>query len=237
MHAYRRHQLVWLTEVGWCDLLEGAVDSPSRWDAQARDCLNHWANARLPLVVTRQPRGLIVSKPVQFPGLALGLAAPLRWDRRRLSFSVPLAAVQRVAEFPSAADITGQLPRDLQAGWRVLCAGFTGCGVSVRVCGSHGWQRLSGWPCVHEQSDIDLVIAVATPEAADALAALLQRAPFDRPRIDGEFLFADGAAVAWREWAPWRSGKVAQVLVKRLNGASLEDMGSWCVAGPFQVAS
>ena len=49
MNSLRRHQLAWLSEAGWAAILARP------WDAQARDCLAHWARHRLPLVVTRQP--------------------------------------------------------------------------------------------------------------------------------------------------------------------------------------
>ena len=48
------------------------------------------------------------------------------------------------------------------------------------------------------------------------------RLMWNGPRLDGELLFADGAAVAWREWLAYRQGRAAQVLVKRLHGVALE---------------
>jgi phosphoribosyl-dephospho-CoA transferase len=48
------------------------------------------------------------------------------------------------------------------------------------------------------------------------------------PRLDGELLFGDGAAVAWREWIEWRAGRARAVLVKRLDGVSLQRDATWC---------
>lgn len=225
MHAYRRHQLVRLTEAGWRGVLHGAPGAPARWDAQALDCLRHWAEHHLPLVVTRQRDGWLHTQPPE--SLSLGLPAPARWGRRRLSLRVPRTAVLHFDEFPAAERIGGLLPRRVRTPWRALCAAFERQGVTARVCGSYGWQQLTGLACVHPASDIDLVFTLANARSADALGALLQRAPFERPRLDGEFAFHDGAAVAWREWAPWRSGRVARILVKRLNGAALEDAATW----------
>ncbi len=225
MHAYRRHQLVRLTEAGWRGVLHSAPGAPARWDAQALDCLRYWAEHHLPLVVTRQGDGW---PHTQLPDtLALGLPAPARWGRRRLSLRVPHTAVLCFDEFPAAERIDGLLPRRVRTQWRALCAGFVRRGAAARVCGSYGWQQLTGLACVHPASDIDLMLMPASARSADALGALLQRAPFERPRLDGEFAFHDGTAVAWREWARWRSGRVAGILVKRLDGASLEDATTW----------
>ena len=41
-------------------------------------------------------------------------------------------------------------------------------------------------------------------------------------------MFADGTAVAWREWIEWRAGRTRAVLVKRLTGAALRLDIAWC---------
>jgi hypothetical protein len=57
----RRHQLVWLDEFGWYRTLATAASSSSRSGqptaaaAETLECLEHWAEQRWPLVVTRQP--------------------------------------------------------------------------------------------------------------------------------------------------------------------------------------
>ncbi|HVR50906.1 MAG TPA: malonate decarboxylase holo-[acyl-carrier-protein] synthase, partial [Pseudorhodoferax sp.] len=72
MTNLHRHQLAWLTPAGWQRVRAGA------WDAQAQDCLAHWARQRLPLVVTRQ-------RPRPGDTVGLGLPAPNRWQRRRIA--------------------------------------------------------------------------------------------------------------------------------------------------------
>ncbi len=235
---WQRHQLVWLNAAAWQAVLAGPADEPP-WTDAARACLQHWAARGLPLVVTRQP--VVPTSTRTGDGapssalLTLGLAAPLDWDRQRLFVRVAAAAVQRVGTFPLAADITSALPAAVRADWRALCDALQAAGITARVYGSHGWQALSGLACVREGvSDIDLLLPCASPEQADAATALLARAADTLPRIDGECMFADGAAVAWREWAAWRAGAgagaVRQVLVKRLHGAVLEGASTWTVA-------
>ncbi len=230
----QRHQLVGLNAAGWQAVLAGSAEEPF-WTDNERDCLQHWAAEDLPLVVTRQP----LAQALALPTLTLGLAAPLRWHRQRLFLRVAVSTVQRVGGFPLAADITRALPATARTNWRALCARLQAAGITARVYGSHGWQALSGLACVREgASDIDLLLHCETPEQADAAVVLLvdaqaqaqAQAPASLPRIDGECVFADGAAVAWREWVAWRAGAVRQVLVKRLHGAALEDVDSWTVA-------
>ena len=57
---------------------------------------------------------------------------------------------------------------------------------------------------------------------ADEVARALATASWAGPRLDGELLFPDGAAIAWREWSDYRQGRASQVLVKRLRGVALE---------------
>jgi phosphoribosyl-dephospho-CoA transferase len=218
----QRHGLVWLNAAAWQAVLSGRDDEPPA-TGEALACLRHWACERLPLVVTRQP----VAPADPAPLITLGLAAPTRWGRQRLFVRVPPAAVQRLGAFPLAAAITPTLPSAAQADWRALDAALQAAGIAARVYGSHGWQQLCGLACVRVgRSDVDLLLPCSSPAQADAAVALLAGAAPALPRLDGEIAFVDGAAVAWREWADWRSGAVRQVLVKRLQGACLEDFGA-----------
>jgi phosphoribosyl-dephospho-CoA transferase len=208
--ALHRHQLARLTPAGWQRLLARA------WDAQARECLAHWADHRLPLVVTRQP-----AQAIDPEAIAMGLPAPGRWGRRRFSVAVRYADVSYFDEFPRLAQVVPQLPHRTRGAWQGLCAALAACGASARVHGSHGWRHITGLDHVHADSDIDLCIAVPDAVRADAVAQRLQALACTRPRIDGELVFANGDAIAWREWLAWRGGRTKALLVKRLHGCSL----------------
>ncbi|WP_394789734.1 malonate decarboxylase holo-[acyl-carrier-protein] synthase [Rhodoferax sp.] len=223
MTPLHRHQIAWLTDAGWQQVLG------LPWDALAEDCIRHWASQRLPLVVTRQTASELPHT------VALGLPAPARWDKRRITLAVPRSAILYFDAFPRANEVLGLLAVPARAPWRRLCEQLSTCQASARVYGSYGWQQLTGLDHVHAESDIDLCISVSDARQADAVATLLQGFAAARLRLDGELMFDDGAAVAWREWAAWRSGKSAAVLVKRLHGATLEYAPFWRMTDTLEL--
>jgi phosphoribosyl-dephospho-CoA transferase len=216
MATLRRHQLARLSDAGWSSVLARP------WDAQARDCLAHWAAHRLPLVVTRQPADAGATDVI-----ALGLAAPARWGRRRLALQLPRRALLYFDEFPQLADVQKLLPGSARAAVRKLVCGLTDCRATARVFGSHGWQALSGLDHLHPGSDLDLWVSVDDAAHADAVTRLLQSFAASSPRLDGEIVFGDGTAVAWREWADWRSGRARAVMVRGLTGVALLRDAAW----------
>ena len=209
----RRQQLLRLTDAGWARVL----DAP--WDDGARGCLDLWAARGLPLVVTRQP-------PHQGATIAAGLPAPARYGRRRLALGVAPRDVVFFDEFPAADAATRLLPRADVAPWRALVAALSGTGCAPRVYGGYGWQALTRLAYVHADSDLDLLLPVSDHEHADAVAHVLAASTWAGPRLDGELLLPDGAAIAWREWLAHRQGRSTRVLVKRLHGVTLETPGA-----------
>jgi phosphoribosyl-dephospho-CoA transferase len=208
MTALHRHQIARLTPAGWRRLLE------RDWDAEARDCLCHWAAQGLPLVVTRQRDA--------DDGIAMGLSASRRWQHRRLALCVDKTEVLYFDEFPRLDQLIAQLPPSARAPARQLTTALQACGATARVYGSHGWQYLTGLPHAREGSDLDVWVGVDSEEQADAVAAALNAFTSPSRRLDGELVFDGDAAVAWREWLARRTGGGRAMLVKRLNGAALE---------------
>jgi len=221
-----RHQLAWLTAAGWARVRH------REWDAVAGECLDHWAEHRLPLVVTRQPACIAGSDAI-----AMGLPAPGRWERRRIALGIPRADVLYFDEFPRAEQVVKLLPEAARADWRQLAAGVAACGAVARVHGSYGWRFISGLDHVRPGSDIDVWIAVSGVDQADAVTRQLQAFPCVRPRLDGELVFDGGNAVAWREWLCWRSGRAKALLVKHLEGSSLARQPGFCSAVPVAEAA
>ena len=227
MVPLRRHQLARLSTNGWAAVLGRP------WDAQARDCLAHWASHQLPLVVTRQPADAVADG-----WIALGLPAPARWDKRRLALQVPYATLDGFDEFPRLADMQELLPPPARDAASELLGKLDACHATARVFGSYGWQAISGLDHVRTDSDLDLSVTARGATHADAAVRALESFDAVRPRLDGELIFGDGAAVAWREWREWRAGRARAVMVKRLDGVSLERDAAWCEhAGRVEVAA
>jgi phosphoribosyl-dephospho-CoA transferase len=100
-------------------------------------------------------------------------------------------------------------------------------GVSAQVYGSHGWQVITGLDYIHPRSDLDLLLPVTDLQQADAVADVLSNCPLHAPRLDGELMFPNGSATAWREWCLWRRGAATDLLVKSLNHVHLERDTRW----------
>jgi phosphoribosyl-dephospho-CoA transferase len=204
-----RQQLLRLTPDGWARLLAAPCEDV------VRECLALWAANGWPLVVTRQPAS-------RGDAIAVGLPAPARFRRRRIALSVAPEDVMFLDEFPPAEAVTRLLPRAAVAPWRALVAALAFDGCRARVYGGHGWQAITRLPYVHAESDLDLLLPVGGAAQADGVVRVLAGAAWDGPRLDGELLFPDGAAIAWREWLDHRQGRASRVLVKRLRGVALE---------------
>jgi len=207
-----RHQLAWITREGWRRICD------RNWDATARSCLHDWATHQLPLVVTQRR----VAFGDGADRIAMGLAAPARWDRRRIAIAVPRGDVLRLGEFPAIEDIAFLLPRELHAEWTRLCARLRSLGVAAHVYGSYGWQALTRLDHLHARSDVDVWIGVASARQADAAAATLRGFTSPALKVDGELVFEDGTATAWREWLAWRAGATSALLVKTIDGSALK---------------
>ena len=222
----RRHGLVRLTVAGWRQAIE------QHDDVLVRQSLVHWSSRDWPAVVTTQGRGGVHGAAVD-----LGVATPPAWGLRRIPLRVASTELRRdVDEFPlwSTCADTLALPERARA---VLGNAFAMLGGTARVYGSFGWQQLTGLAYVRPGSDLDLLLEPVDALHADRLCAALSAANIAEPRLDGELCFDDGSAVAWREWAAWRAGRAASIVVKRLDGPLLvSDMASFGTA-PASVAT
>lgn len=200
-----RHYLIHVRKAALSQLAEHATTE------HARAGLAHWAAHHLPLVVTRQPTDL----PPHL--LSIGLPLPLQWGRLRLSLALPRADIMAYTTFPLLSGVATASAMNLQP----LVDALQTLGLQAHVYGSYGWQTLSGLGYVHDHSDLDVLIRVTSEHQADLASEALLATESGRLRLDGELMFPDGSAVAWREWAAWRAGTTRHCLVKTLLGARL----------------
>jgi phosphoribosyl-dephospho-CoA transferase len=134
---------------------------------------------------------------------------------------------------PGVISKVGRFPLLQQIDWDVsdarqlspLLQHMEALGVALLVYGSYGWQHISGLRCVREASDLDLLAPVTDLATAAQVTWLLQGLAL-HCRVDGEIVFPNGWAVAWREYAQLIGGSVAQVLVKDRVGVQLLDMAA-----------
>lgn len=170
-----------------------------------------WAGAGFPFVQRMQPGQAVACQ--------LGWPRPLGAPQRRFGFSVPFDAVVWRSRPPRLRDVAAAAPD----GWtQALRRAFTleqAFNLRIGVYGSLAWQGLTGLRYVHANSDLDLLV-----EGLDGLAPGDRQAAISRliagatPRVDGEAVLADRAAISLREFLKESS----QVLVRHLQGPRLE---------------
>jgi len=206
-----RHTLVWPAAAARADLLAQAQD------AAAHAAVARWLAAARPLVVRR----VETPEPRSPAEVALGLPLPPAEGRRRLAFVLGRRFVARYTEPVPLAAVAAALPPHWQVPLAVLDRDARALGLTLRVFGSAAWQALTGLAYLHEGSDVDLVVRPESPAQLDALPGLLATAEARMGRrIDAEIVFADGWAVAWREWRNADGGD-ARVLAKSAASAAL----------------
>ncbi len=199
-----RHDLVWLESGSASRATALPLPPLSAGDAITR--LAEWIGAGRPLVVARQPAHLPPGR------MRLGLPLPVSEGKLRLAFDVPRAAILRRAAPPPLAALPDHLPRRWRASLEALLACPAIRAANPRAFGSAAMQAVTGIECVSEESDLDLLLAPASREAALATLAALARIDSAGvgPRIDGEIVDAHGRATSWRELA----AGAASILVK-----------------------
>ncbi|CAO3426536.1 malonate decarboxylase holo-[acyl-carrier-protein] synthase [Azospirillum endophyticum] len=192
---------------GWASRLCSPMAPAER--AEAED----WCRAGRPLVIARGRPGDGMGE------LRLGLATP---DKRRIGLHVAAdAVVERLDPLPLTEAV-----ESAPEAWRPMLADLARraqeLGAAASVYGSLAWQHRTGLRYVRPESDVDLLFAPHGRRQLDRLLELLVAVGDRTPRLDGEILLPDGAAVAWRELA----GRPARLLVKGPAEVGLRDLPS-----------
>lgn len=203
MIALRRHMLVWLSE------------APATDNASDTQRAHIWQALNRPFVVTRR-RG---DGPEVGVGFCTTDPAHPELRPRRVAARIAPSQIVRVARPPGLREIAECPAADTcRNSISKLLVAATREGVDIRVYGSWMWQALTGERHVHEQSDLDVLIDVASAKEADRAAAFLEEEETGGVlRIDGELSFARHGEVNWREYL---QGK-PEILLKAVDHLGL----------------
>ena len=152
--------------------------------------------------------------------------AVLPQAKRRVALSIAPEWIARTAPPPLLADVIPRLPETRRAALKQLDQRADALGLALRVYGSIAWAALTGRPYLTPGSDVDLLLQPTTAkQLASAITMLATWEAESGVRADGEILFGDDDAVAWREWMAdgrrWESAS-GHVLVKAVGGPRLE---------------
>ncbi|RTL11644.1 MAG: malonate decarboxylase holo-[acyl-carrier-protein] synthase [Neisseriaceae bacterium] len=172
---FKRHDLVWL-------------DLEFEYSSELRD----WVMQKLPCVVTRQTNLTNSYLNVAWcdgVNKQLSRHSELVPIEKIILHSAPLSLVKTVSLFAESV-VFGKQIRKLEL------LNFKPC-----VYGSFSWQILTKKSYIHPDSDLDILLHITTHYQLEQIVSLLDDlAVACRRHIDGELIFPDGSAIAWREW-------------------------------------
>lgn len=215
-----RHSLVWLSQEGWMRAM-AELPEDCRQDADA------WRRHDWPAVVRRPDDN---TSPNASAEIALGLSpAPARnpaenhvgCRRRRIALVASTEDIARTAMPLLLSDAMASAPDRWRSALVDLADAGESAGVTLRIFGSLAWQHLTGAICMTARSDIDLLLYPDSMRQLEDGLELLSEHAAQLP-LDGEIVFPNGDAVAWKEWRQARvSSAGCRVLVKHLHGVRL----------------
>lgn len=215
---YARHSLVWLNDAGWRQAL---ADAP----VPERDAIERWRNNDWPAIARRREPGApadaaylgIAAPPVAERGIERGV-------KRRIALCIASTGVRSAAPPLPLATIIEAMPSGWRAALRALDQESAAHGIGLRVYGSAAMQCATKLAYLTARSDIDLLFyprtAMELETGLDLLAGYANHLP-----LDGEIVFPDQQAVAWKEWhAALRSARSTRVMVKQSEQVRLASM-------------
>jgi phosphoribosyl-dephospho-CoA transferase len=173
---FQRHDLVWL-------------DSEFNYTPE----LNDWVVQKFPCVVIRQ-----TSPAPNYLNIAWCNGMDKKVSRHSclipiqsiVSHTAPLPLINIAQYFVAETTSLIKTIRKLEQ------LNFKPC-----IYGSFSWQILTQKNYIHDNSDLDVLLHVATHNQLGYILTLLDNlAMISGRRVDGELIFPDGCAVAWREW-------------------------------------
>jgi len=189
---FARHDLVWLTERGWRQVRAGVAPDAAQ---ELTAALDSWRDAGWPAVVRR-------AEGDAEPGeVAIGFALPPRpGDGRKLRIGSRVSVADIVRHTPALplAAALDAVPGDWRTALAALAREAGDAELELAVYGSVALAAITGQRYLTPASDIDLLLRPADHAQLTAGLALLARHAALMP-LDGEVVFPDGRAVAWKE--------------------------------------
>lgn len=208
---FARHDLVWLTSRGWQRVRAGAPE-------QALAALDRWRDAGWPAVVRRAEADIA-------PGeVAIGFPLPPRpEDGGKLKFGccVEMSDIGRRTRALPLVGALDAVPAQWREGLEMLERQAADAGVGLGVYGSVALAALTGQYYLTPLSDIDVLLQPHTRRQLMIGLDLLSWHAGILP-LDGEVVFPDGRAVAWKELrAAFAGAPGTRVLTKGLDRIAL----------------
>ena len=208
---FARHDLVWLTSRGWQRVRAGAPE-------QALAALDRWRDAGWPAVVRRAEAAIA-------PGeVAIGFPLPPRpEDGGKLKFGccVEMSDIGRRTRALPLVGALDAVPAQWREGLEMLERQAAHAGVGLGVYGSVALAALTGQYYLTPLSDIDVLLQPHTRRQLMIGLDLLSWHAGILP-LDGEVVFPDGRAVAWKESrAAFAGAPGTRVLTKGLDRIAL----------------
>jgi phosphoribosyl-dephospho-CoA transferase len=213
---FARHDLVAISDLGWQRARNTAP-------AYCRDMIDMWRKSDWPAIVRRADADLLPDQ------LSVGIAmppCPIDGSKMRIGLRVAQSEVRMVLPPLPITQVIVAAPE----AWRPLLAALereaTVQGLALRVYGSLALQALTRQPYLTAASDIDVLLYPVTPVQLQRGLELLNFYASSLP-LDGEFVFPQGQAVAWKELsAALRATSGRRVLVKEMHGVYLTTTGA-----------
>lgn len=208
---FARHDLVWLTSRGWQRVRAGAPQA-------ALTALDRWRDGGWPAVVRRTEAGML-------PGeVAIGFPLPPRPEdggKLKIGCAVEMSDIGRRTRALPLVGALDAVPAQWREGLEALERQAADAGVSLSVYGSVALAALTGQYYLTPLSDIDVLLQPQTRRQLMIGLDLLSWHAGILP-LDGEVVFPDGRAVAWKELrAAFAGAPGTRVLTKGLDRIAL----------------
>ncbi len=233
-----RHDLVWLSDTGWQQLIDQLSDelsdqhndelSDQRIDQRGmttvvarREAITLWHRQDWPLIVTRRDANIDINTDQVCLGLAMP-PDPLTGEKRRIALRCAVTEIKKMMPALPLSSVISAAPAEWQQGLAELASQTND--LRLHVFGSLALQTLTKQIYLRATSDIDVLFYPDNIEQLQTGLLLLSESAKTLP-LDGEIIFPGDRAVSWKEWLS-ALDRQAHVLVKEMHTVRLASTAS-----------